>query len=587
MSDFIPSFRPRKPVKLSSQPWLNPEEPQVILFQGMRGSGKGVAVDSTAEKLYNEGFLILHIWAARSFENLYWAINKNCREHYKKMKMIADSFFEKFPRGIMSRCLAKGMTDEDYHRYLEIMKEQKMIEQPDDAHLTLLEKGRELHDGTLLHCKCHKAYPISWIVPEYIEINQDGLDRFNGKWWKSVDEYDQSYEDGKVLRTRHELMPNERKLLYENRLEKPEHLWSKPLIIVRQITPPTTKNRKEVFREQFTKIALEAREQRRVVVMNPAIFEGQTDKFETLTEIFRMIPYLMNKSGHFTPLTEAKVGKTRKYWTKHQKNFSKVAIVINELRSVAPSSKLSPEKDSGKSKKAIVDYIPEARHMKTHFIGDYQNPEDLYSGVRHQANVVVIKRASRNILGNDWSWLFDKVIKDRFGFLKNNFHLDVERPEDSWQYERIPQYKDFLDYRRPKVDDLPDNCGYITYPNNEIKLERFEMPSFHHKESFSDFKLDTGIEWTVNMDKKPKEDTNESNSEQKANVKKMRMIKEEIYKKIAYMRETEDKSWQQIKEDLVSMEKEGIIPNMEYAERDEKYFSNRYGDWKRKQSKSS
>ncbi len=35
MSYFITNFRPLKPIKLSNQPWLNPEEPQVILFQGI------------------------------------------------------------------------------------------------------------------------------------------------------------------------------------------------------------------------------------------------------------------------------------------------------------------------------------------------------------------------------------------------------------------------------------------------------------------------------------------------------------------------------------------------------------------------
>jgi len=56
--DFIPRFRPRKPKRFSEEAWLNFDEPQVILFQGMRGSGKGVSVERTAEELYREGFSI-------------------------------------------------------------------------------------------------------------------------------------------------------------------------------------------------------------------------------------------------------------------------------------------------------------------------------------------------------------------------------------------------------------------------------------------------------------------------------------------------------------------------------------------------
>jgi len=73
-TEFIPSFNQAVPEKLSKSGWLSSEEPQVLLFQGMRGSGKGVAVDNVAEKLFNEGLTILHIWGARSLENLFWCI---------------------------------------------------------------------------------------------------------------------------------------------------------------------------------------------------------------------------------------------------------------------------------------------------------------------------------------------------------------------------------------------------------------------------------------------------------------------------------------------------------------------------------
>ena len=39
--------------KLTSGDWIDSEEPQVLLYQGMRSSGKGVAVDYSAERLYN------------------------------------------------------------------------------------------------------------------------------------------------------------------------------------------------------------------------------------------------------------------------------------------------------------------------------------------------------------------------------------------------------------------------------------------------------------------------------------------------------------------------------------------------------
>ena len=360
MAEFIPQFRESTPHKLSSKPWLDPNEPQVILFQGMRGGGKGVAVDYVAEKLYHAGINIWHIWGARSFENLYWCINKNCRDHYSKMEIIADSFFEKnHCGGIKNRCASKGLFDEKYKIYFDLMLQQKLIEQVDDSLVRLTKLGLQLHKRELLHCNCSRAYPILWIVPDYVKVDQSSLDSFNGVYWKDIAEYKSHFI---------EITTEQKQLLLQGKLRKPKELLSKSLLQVRYVTSPTTASKKEVFAKQFSEIALEARMQRRIVVMNPAIFDGM-DKFDTLTEIIRQIPHLMNKSGLFKPLTEKDVGKPRKYWTNQQKSWHKVAIVINELRSVAPSSRLSGERDSSKSKKAIYDYIPEARHMKTWFFG--------------------------------------------------------------------------------------------------------------------------------------------------------------------------------------------------------------------------
>ena len=127
MSDFAPSFVPRKPKKFTDEPWLSFDEPQVILWQGMRSSGKGVAVDNTAEQIYKAGINIWHLWGARSFENLYWAVNKNCLEHYKKIKIITDAFYQKEIHGLENYCLQNGLKKEEFERYLKIMQEEKMI----------------------------------------------------------------------------------------------------------------------------------------------------------------------------------------------------------------------------------------------------------------------------------------------------------------------------------------------------------------------------------------------------------------------------------------------------------------------------
>jgi len=285
------------------------------------------------------------------------------------------------------------------------------------------------------------------------------------------------------------------------------------------------------------------------------------------------------------PLSEKKLGKQKKNWSKWERNWEKIVIVINEIRSVAPSSRLSGENKAGVSKKAIFDKIPEIRHLKTWFICDYQNPEDLYAGVRYQANIVIIKRASRNILGQDWTWLFDKVENDQLRLFNQRFGDEkIEKKEELWRYRKIPAVNEFLNNSRPRVDNLDANVGYITFPNNEIKKVTFPMPNFHHKSSTSDdFMKDTGIRWQTNKEKKPTDQTDGS-IEKKSAIQSKKKTKEEILKKIDYMRQIEGKSFEKIKEELVLMQTEGKIPDMDFANKGTLVLNNWYNRWKHSQT---
>lgn len=558
MADFKPNFIDKKGKKLSSLPWLNFKEPQVILLQGMRGSGKTVTTEYIAEQFYKKGFTVCHLWGARSFENLYWAINKNCAEPYSKMKIITDAFFR--TKGSFQNYVLDRMSLQEKDYFTELMIQQGLIQRTKDSKLHLTEKGKKLHDGDLLHCKCNQSYPITWIIPDYQEIIQETLDRFNGIYWKDMQEYAKYFK---------EITPKEKEKLGQGKLKKPHYLCEQPKIIVRKITPPTTTHRKEIFKEQFTRILLEAREQHRILVMNPAIFEGQMDKFDTLAEMINHLPYLMHTSGHFMPLDDPK--------DKWEANWQNIVIVINEVRSVAPSSRMHGEKATS-SKKAIFDKIPEMRHMKCWFIADLQNPEDLYAGVRYQANIFIIKKASRNILGEDWKWLPDKIENSRLSMIKKRNQGQEITLANLWFYEKNPYLKEEIDQYRQRVDELDENRGYITFPNNEFKLETFPMPSFHHKASSDDFMKDTGIQWTTDLEKKPQDQ--ETKDIETSVEKTKKKIKDEILKKIDYMR-NEGKSFEQIKDELVLQEQQGIIPNMNFADKQPIYFNNWYNRWKK------
>ena len=95
--------------------------------------------------------------------------------------------------------------------------------------------------------------------------------------------------------------------------------------------------------------------------------------------------------------------------------------------------------------------------------------------------------------------------------------------------------------------------------------------------------LDTGLTWIVNDKKKPVETKTLSKSEQKQISKNNKKIKDEIMKRIRHTREIEKKSWSQIKDELISLETSGLIPQMGFENQTTKNLSNTYGKWKLRQ----
>ena len=58
--------------------------------------------------------------------------------------------------------------------------------------------------------------------------------------------------------------------------------------------------------------------------------------------------------------------------------------------------------------------------------------------------------------------------------------------------------------------------------------------------------------------------------------------KEEILKKINHMHVTDGKSFKQIRDDLIQMQSDGIIPNMGFEDKEPIYFNNLWNRWKNK-----
>ena len=136
---------PSTPQKLVNQPWFDVNTPKTIYVCGQKRAGKGVAMDWMIERMYRNGITIIHLFSAGGYENLYYVVTKKCKDRWTKE--------------------------------LEI--------HPDRANE--------------LGCRCHSTIPILWMIPEYIEMKQDTVDRFNGVYWSNWNEYNEAYIKGYVL----------------------------------------------------------------------------------------------------------------------------------------------------------------------------------------------------------------------------------------------------------------------------------------------------------------------------------------------------------------------------------------------------
>jgi len=475
--------------------WLDVNEPQVVFFQGKRKAGKGVAIANCIEEMHKAGFTILHLWAARNNENWYYALTKHCKATWDEWRR---------------------------RNNLKPIEEQK--DEP-------------------LHCNCEKAIPISAMVPKeiYDKMNKNEINRFNGINWSSWVEYEEAYRNYLTS----EFIPKE-DWVDITQIEKPKNLQPKrPLIKLKPFNIPSGKN-EAIFWKQFTDLVLEARKERRIVVMNPMMFEEGNDKFTTIEFILRNIRKLTAK--HFKPLSPKDIPnpdvKTRDDMTPLQKGYHKLLLVVGEVKTLSPSSKLSGEKGAGVTKKAMYDMIGEARHWGIWLLSDYQSPEDLFSGVKHMADLFVIKRGTPKLLGDDWSHLFHKdgpILKNREKYFNQYFGknaLSISRANRDW----------------PIVQQLEDTDGYVCIDEENVFLQKFDMVKWHHKHTKDHFSVDFGINLPDELIDNVEDENKLSSSglsKTKKTGKEKKKIKNLIYEKVDYYRKEKQMNFVQIHEKML------------------------------------
>jgi hypothetical protein len=510
----------RNPPKSAKRPWFSLKTPQLGLVLGGRGAGKSEAVGWIATQYYNKGMTVVHPFSAPQ-ENLYYVINKNCKALWDKWREENN----KLPKD---------------HREMEP-----------------------------LHCNCDRVIPILLMVPDYVEFDEYTVDRFNGRYFRDKEEYREAFRKGLIKEVLESTPENP---IDWTRIGKPKELIQNPLIVIKKFTCPTTSQRTLIFDEQFAQGMFQAKLEHRILVMNPIFFDAQRDLFETEAEIFKTIKTIM-LSDDWRELKPDEIEKRRKQGKPLPKDLkSKVArlwntamLVVNEVRAIAPSSRLSGEKESTASKRTLFALIPVIRHHRLWGLFDYQQNEDLFVGIRNLANWVLIKRAHDLILGEDWKWFTTKLDNDRENIIK-------------YQYRGVKTEESINDLRnrRPRIEELPVDQGYIVYYDGSYRKHTFQTPPYHHKSELEDFSGDTGIEWTI---KKKEGISSEGKQVSKQVTGKRKKEKEIVMGRIDQFVKVEKLTFKEVVQKMAELEQDGLVPTWDFANMNPRSLNNRYNDW--------
>ena len=427
MDDFIHLRQIEQKAK-NPNAFINPFKAFIYFIMGNRGSGKSSLDEVIAEENFKAGHTILDLHSAGNYESLYWVINKKCKEFWERWRAIN----EKKPKNQQER-------------------------EP-------------------LHCNCETRYKTLLVVPDYVEVDQDALDEFNGKYY-SKREWTElgNSEYGKVII----------KTNGERSVERPLRAEFVEWLKIRKIHVPNKgyKNREE-FIKDLTEIMLIGKNERRIITTNPIFYRDINHKLLVLEKWLREIPEIIR--SNFKTNTPRSVADQRGVetpvpydeWTLQEKNAHRVTVLMREFGSLV-ASQLTEERNQIIVKKAVFALVKICRHFHVSLVGDMQRGGDVLKNVRDQRDFFIWKQSNIDIVPEDYEWM-KKMITELRDSVKEKVGIGLATR------------------KYPNLEDLNPNQMYVLYPKKNAKGNLFKkfnvrMPLFHHHSADDDFEDDTKL----------------------------------------------------------------------------------------------
>lgn len=405
-----------------------------------------------------------------------------------------------------------------------------------------------------LHCNCHKRSPIMVLLPDYFDVLN--LEKYNVE------------EVGKQEWIAYQKKMGETIIEWDPKIP---HYIPKQWVKIKKLprpsrTPRSTQNEEIVNR--FTEALLECRAEGRYLVFNPHLFPIEFDKFQTLALIFRALGKIVFQ--HFRKLREQDDGIPWEKRTDKQKCHHRLVVLARELGELT-AAVLKGEDESTSTKKAILNFIRKSRHYNVSTVFDFQRPEDVFSGIRDQADIFILKRAPRRLFGEEWTWAFDRIEYDRKKiFEKQGYNVKT--------FTKVNE-------QHPKVEELNYNRMYVVYSNDKMKLWKMDSPNSHHKRPDDNFEDITGIKFVIPESMKEVIESSKSSGDKEKGKKETsskKVEREMVFSKLDHIITTEHVTTKEAAQKLADLADQELIPKIyDYRTMDWKVLNNAYNRWKK------
>ena len=462
---------------------------------GERGSGKSQTMELLFTLLHESGWTCFDGYSA-GFEAMFYIVNLNCKK--KRLAKIADL----------------------EHQY-RVTSARHQAKESDLISDKIIETKNELG------CSCHKRYPITILINEAIDVDQKSLDTINGRYYSKEEWVSIMRSKGEILVEYDDQSPPEK---------PPSERGIEWLRVVKLPTPTKkddTKNNQEIV--NIVESALvQCRVERRLLSFVPALFPTSFSKNRTLGVIIDGLPRIMDK--HFVPHTVEDLGKPEERWTKYEKNYHQLCLLLREVGELAEDGMYS-DPNAKYVKRPIQRIVRVSRHHHISILFDLQRLEDFSKKMRTQVSTVILKRTPNKLLGEEL-----KFVKDWTEQQQNFIFTQHGKNEEAIKYA----YSHY-----PPLNQLNKNVCYAVYSDDWIT--KFDIPSgnHHHKREQDDIKKVTKFAYTINQTLLASlKDNKDSISSTVVQYDK------ELFDFIKTLRDKKEQ-WKSIKEMLIDKQKHG------------------------------